>query len=740
MEGEATMHLFQIDGLDHELRVIRFDGHEGLSQLFQFEVVVACKAVDVDFDEVVGKPALLTFRVGEEPRYVHGLVESVEQGEEGHKLTAYRVVIVPSVWRLRHRRDSRIFQALAVPDILKKVLDAAGIPGSAYRLSLSGSYSPREYCVQYRESDWAFLCRLMEEEGIAYHFEHTDSGHVFVMADSPSAYAPISGETRLVFRAPLGALVSGEHVSRFRFTQRIRPGKVTLRDYNFKKPGLLLEGKDQAAADDDLEIYDYPGDYDAPGPGGALAKVRLEELQASRKTGDGESACPRFLPGATFELADHPRDDFNRELLITRVEHHGAEPGMNSEGNASPYGNRFQVMPQGVPFRPPQVTPRPTIKGIQTAIVTGPGGEEIHTDEHGRIKVQFHWDRQGKRDDKSSCWIRVSQIWAGAAWGAVFLPRVGHEVVVDFIEGDPDRPLVVGSVYHGTNVPPYSLPGEKTKSTLKSNSSKGGGGFNELRLEDKKGAEEIFLHGQKDWNILIENDKSQEIGHDEALLVKHDRAKRVDHDQSESIGGKKQIDVARTHTETIGEDESLSVGGDRSVSVSGSHSESVGGDQSVDVGGDQSVEIAGNQSVGVGGAQDISVGKSMSLSVGKGKSETVGESSSETVGKSKAVSVDENYTVSVTKDMTVTISKNAKEEVGEKKTVIVGKELAIQVGDATITVKKNGDITVQGKKITVKGKGAIQVEGKKIQVKSEGAVNVEASGKVKVKGSTIGMN
>ncbi len=311
-----------------------------------------------------------------------------------------------------------------------------------------------------------------------------------------------------------------------------------------------------------------------------------------------------------------------------------------------------------MPFRPPQVTPRPTIKGIQTAIVTGPAGEEVFTDEHGRIKVQFHWDRQGKKDDKSSCWIRVSQIWAGGAWGAVFLPRIGHEVVVDFIEGDPDRPLVVGSVYHGTNVPPYALPAEKTKSTIKSNSSTGGGGFNELRFEDKKGAEEIFLQGQKDWNILIKNDKSQEIGRDEALLVKHDRAKRVDNDQSESIGGHKSIDVAKTHTETIGQDETLMVGGNRSVSVTKSHTESVGGDQSVEV----------------GGAQYTSVGKS--------KSETVGESSAESVGKSKSVSVDENYTVSVSKDMTVTVSKNDMEEVGEKKTVIVGKELAIQVGDA----------------------------------------------------------
>ncbi len=320
------MHTFHIDGLDHELRVNRFEGHEGLSQLFQFDIIVACKANDVAFDNAVGNTALLTFRVGEEPRHVHGIVASFEQGEEGKTLTAYRAVLVPAVFRLQYRRDSRIFQGLAVPDIIKKVLTAAGVPGDGYRLSLRGSYAPREYCVQYRESDWAFISRLMEEEGIAYHFEHTDANHVLVLVDSASAYPAVAGDATLVFRPPSGALVKGEHVSQFRYVERIRPGKVTLRDYNFKKPSLLLEGKGQAPVDDDLEIYDYPGEYDAPGPGTALAKVRLEELQASRKTAEGESACARFAPGTTFTMAEHPRDDFNREFLILRVDHHATSP------------------------------------------------------------------------------------------------------------------------------------------------------------------------------------------------------------------------------------------------------------------------------------------------------------------------------------------------------------------------------------------------------------------------------
>jgi type VI secretion system secreted protein VgrG len=720
------MHRFQVDGLRSDLRVVGFEGSEGVSQLYRFNVTVACADNELAFASVVGQPAALTFRVGDEPRHVHGVVSSFEQGEEGKKLTAYRATLVPAVWRLRYRRASRIFQDLTTPDILKAVLQKAGIALAACRFSLSGRYKPREYCVQYRESDWDFMSRLMEEDGIFYYFEHTEDKHMLVVGDASSAHAAILGEATLPFRAPSGALVGGEHVSRYRYAERVRPGKVTLRDYNFKKPSLTLEGTQTSDADTDLEIYDYPGDYEEPGAGEDVAKLDLERLQATRKTGEGDSACPRLTPGHLFSIKEHARDDFNREYLITRVEHRGYEPHMDGAAgaDAAPYANSFEVIPSDVSFRPPRLTPVPTIKGIQTAVVVGPSGEEIHTDEHGRIKVQFHWDREGKKNEHSSCWIRVSQAWAGAAWGALFIPRIGQEVVVDFIEGDPDRPLVVGSVYHAANVPPYPLPAEKTKSTLKSSTSSGGGGFNELRFEDKKGSEEIFLHGQKDWTIEILNDKNQAIGHDEALVVLHDRTKSVGNDQSETVGGYKSIEVVKDHTESIGGSESLDVGENLTVSVGKNSTESIGADQTVSVGANASV----------------SIGAAMSLSVGGGKSESVAESSSESVTKSKTTTVEEDYTLTVNKSMTATITKDSKEEVKEKKTLIVGKKLAIQVGDATITIEKNGNVTVQGKNITVKGEGPIAVEGKKLSVKSEGAVNVEASGKIKVKGSNVGIN
>jgi type VI secretion system secreted protein VgrG len=738
----ATRFTFKVQGLSAITYVARFEADEAVSELFRVDLMLTSDDKDIAFADVVGKPGVLKLVTdGSEPRFLHGIVARFRHGEDGKKLTTYQATLVPKLWRLQHRHDSRIFQAMTVPAIIAQVLDGAGV--TDHRSALTGSYSPREYCVQYRESDLAFICRLMEEEGIYYFFEHAEDKETLVLGDAVSAPAPIASPDSLAYKGTLGALAHGESVSRFSSWEEVRPGKVTLTDYNFKKPSLSLLSSTSGKLDADLELYDYPGEYDLPGDGSGLAKVRLEEAGARRAVGEGQSGCVRLTPGYTFSLADHPRDAENKPYLLTRVRHEGAQPELGEaasghEGRS--YHNSFEVIPAAVPFRPERRTPRPTIKGVQTAIVTGPGGEEIHVDEHGRVKVQFHWDRQGKKDDKSSCWIRVSQVWAGAGWGAMWIPRVGHEVVVDFLEGDPDRPIIVGRVYHGANVPPYPLPAEKTKSTIKSNSSKGGGGNNELRFEDKKGQEEIYLHGQKDWNIKIEHDKNQLVGHDETkkvghdetyeigndqtLTVDHDRVKEVKNDQSEKIGRDKKTEVGRNHTETIGADESLSVGNNRSVVVKADHTENVTGSQTSSVGGDV----------------DQSAGGSMTVAVGSNRTVTVGGNDAETVGKKKTSTVGEEFALTVGKDMTVTVSKNAKEEVSGEKTIIVAKKLKVQCGDATITVEKNGNVTVQGKKIVVKGDGPVEVNGSKIQVKSDGAVNLEASGKVVIKGSNVGVN
>jgi type VI secretion system secreted protein VgrG len=698
--------LFEVEGSSQTLRVVRFAGQEGLSELFRFEVIVAGEDGAVGFDDLIGKPALLTMGTDDEPRYVHGIVARLRQGDSGKKLTTYHLTIVPRPWRLLHRHDCRIFQELTAPEIIKKVFEGAGLEvDTDFRFAVQGSYVAREYCVQYRESDWAFVSRLMEEEGIFYFFKHEADKHVLTLGDKPSVHEPISGDSTIKFKAPLGALSKGEHVHRFHYAEEIRSGAVTIRDYDFKKPGLLLESKGAGALFTDLEIYDSPGDYLLPATGDAIAAIRVEERTSRRKVGEGESACERLAAGSTFTLSEHSREALNREYLVTRVEHQGAEPAMAESGIDVPrYENRFEVIPAEVPFRPALTTPRPTVKGVQSAIVVGPAGEEIHTDEHGRVKVQFFWDRLGKKDDKSSCWIRVSQIWAGEGWGAMHIPRVNQEVLVDFFEGDPDRPIIVGRVYHGTNVPPYALPANKTRSTIKSSSTPGGEGSNELRFEDKSGSEEVYLHGQKDWTIAIENDKNQTVGHDEMLSVVNDRTAEVGHDQKESIIN----------------DETFAVGHDRAKSVGNDETESIGHDRSIEVGNDHTEAIGGN----------------LTLSVAKIKTEDIGEDSSESVGKTKTLSAGKDYAIAVTAGMSTTVGSNQSTEVSLEKTLTVGEKLTITCGDATVTIEKSGAITIAGKDLTVKATGDVKVEASgKVDVKSSGDVKVESSGKVEVKGS-----
>ncbi|OAD19854.1 type VI secretion system Vgr family protein [Candidatus Thiomargarita nelsonii] len=429
------------------------------------------------------------------------------------------------------------------------------MPGDEYRFVLQNEPPKREYCVQYRESEFDFISRLLEEEGIFYFFEHHDNKHILVMGDSPSAHKAIQGESQIIFHEPRPGQVADEpHIYSFNYTEEILSGKVSLKDYNFKKPALNLKGEKTGDKNTELEVYDYPGKFDEPGRGNNLAKVRLEEYQTVKKEGSGATTCTHFAAGFFFTMEEYPRDDFNKKYLITQHQISGSQPQVLEETageSGSSFSSSFECIPFEVPYRPDRVTPKPVVEGSQTAIVVGPKGEEIYTNEHGQVKVQFHWDREGKMDEKSSCWIRVSQLWAGRRWGAMYIPRIDQEVIVDFLEGDPDRPIITGRVYHGTNKPPYPLPAEKTKSTIKSDSSKGGGGFNEIRFEDKKGKEEVYIQAEKDRNELVKNDMSTNVKHDQSLTVHHDRTKTIKHNETITIDGTSTKTIDKTTSITI---------------------------------------------------------------------------------------------------------------------------------------------------------------------------------------------
>jgi type VI secretion system secreted protein VgrG len=717
------MFTLEVSGREEELAVVRVSGEEAISKVYRFDVTVVSPNRALSFRDFVGRDARLTIHGGGEPRYVHGIVARFEHGDEGKQSTSYELTIAPRLVKLAHRRASRIFQEKTTRQIVTEVLDDAGLATDAIQLALQGAERPREYCVQYRETDLDFIQRLLEEDGIHYFFTHAAGAATLVLADGPAAHAPIAGDATVPFRPPSGAIASGEHVRRFRFSEEVRAGRASLSDYDFKRPSLSLAAASTGPDYPDLELYDHPGDYDDPGAGSDLARARLEEQETQRRRGRGEGACPRLTPGHVFTLSEHTRDDLNRAYLVTRVEHEGQTPAAEV-GAATSYDTRFEVVPGDAPYRPPRTTPRPTVKGIQTAVVVGPPGEEIYTDEHGRVKVQFHWDRDGKRDDKSSCWIRVSQASAGSAWGSVFLPRVGHEVVVDFIDGDPDRPLIVGSVYHGTNVPPYALPGEKTKSAIKTNSSPGGGGSNEIRFEDKKGSEEVYLHAEKDLAISVEHDKDQEVEHDETLRVGHDRTVTVEHNHTET--------VAIAQTVTVGAAQTITVGAAQTITVGGAKTETVGA---------MSTEtVVGLKSTNVGLAYTMEAGLGINMAAGVGIAASAGMGIAATAGMGIAATAGQGVTVTAGKDVSLTAGGSINEQAAMNYSLVAGQQLTIQCGTAQVVITQAGGITIQGTDITVKANGSITLDTPKLSVQATGTVTVTSAASVKIQGSTVDVN
>lgn len=551
--------LFEITGLDFDLSLVNFTVSEAISAPFSVSMSVASEFDIPDIGAVVGKEALLTIVNDtsggitldfdadiDTSRYFHGMVRKFEYSGMSGSYYLYDVHLVPTLWTLSLKTNCRIFQDKNAQDIIKEVLEKGGIIGDRVRFALTNKNRMRGFCVQYRETDFNFISRLMEEEGIFYFFEHYEDKHVVVFSDSQVVHVPIKGEPEICFRQGGGMVSDQESVHSFTYSHRLKPGAYTSKNFCFKNPPLNLTVERKGEANQRYEIYDYSGNYVDPKRGEYFANVRKEEFAAQAQRGHGASTSPRLIPGYTFFLAKHDCSDFNQEYLLVSLEHSGTQPQSLEEGagGTASYHNQFTVIPYSVVFRPAQNTPKPFVTGVQTAIVVGPKGEEIHVDELGRIKVQFHWDRQGQGDDKSSCWIRAAQAWAGGGWGAVFTPRVGDEVLVDFIEGDPDRPIVVGSVYNGNNPTLYNPAANKTVSGIRSKSYKADG-FNELRFEDKAGSEQIYFHGQKDLAIQVNNDRIQSYGGNSTTSVKGNT--------NAAVGGNSQTNVTGSMTKAAKE-------------------------------------------------------------------------------------------------------------------------------------------------------------------------------------------
>ena len=512
-----------------------FQVREGISQPFAIQVDAISertKAGQVTAEALIGKNVLITVALKDgAKRYFHGMVSRLAQGGRGaeERFVRFQLEIVPTLARLGAGTNCRVFQLLSAADIVKKVLKKYQVE---IKDALTKTYTLRDYCVQYRETDLSFVSRLMEDEGIFYFFDHQESKHVMVLADKPDANPPCPVQNSVHYEEEGGFGDREDTVLDWTVTEQLRSGLMTLRDHHFQLPDKTLEVSDPTSisrgGNNQLEVYYYPGDYaklfkdpekrlgEVEKEGQKIVHLRMEREEAAYEEANGTSDVRAFCSGFRFTLKDHFRSDWNQDWLLTSVQHSAVQsPGyVSDEAVGQAYSNTFTCIPHKVPFRPERLTPKPVVRGPHTAVVVGAAGEEIFPDKFGRVKVQFFWDRDGNKDEKSSCWIRVAQPWAGKNWGFIAIPRVGHEVVVDFLEGDPDRPIIVGSVYNADNMPPYTLPDNKTQTGIKTRSSKGGGSanFNEIRFEDKKGDEELYVHAERNLTGIVEAEESRSVG------------------------------------------------------------------------------------------------------------------------------------------------------------------------------------------------------------------------------------
>ncbi|KHS76014.1 type VI secretion protein VgrG [Pectobacterium brasiliense] len=540
--------------------VVDFQLSEALNQPFALSLNLASALPGIDFGAVLDQPCeLLVWYEGELKRRVSGIISAFAQGDTGFRRTRYQAEVRPALWRLGLRTNARIFQAQKPEAIIGTLLEESGI--TDYAFALRHDHAPREYCVQYRESDLAFVTRLAAEEGLYFFHEFEEGKHRVVFADDAGA---LSKGPELFFNLANQGLSEGEYVRRFRYAEAVSTAEVALKDYSFKTPAYgLLHSKMSGELSHQRESYqhfDYPGRFKQDPSGKAFTGYRLDALRANAMTGSGESNAAMLMPGSSFTLTEHPNPTLNSGWQLVAITHSGQQPQALEEesgGEPTTYSNSFEVISAKSTWRA-DLPYKPMVDGPQIATVVGPAGEEIYCDEYGRIKLQFPWDRYGASDDQSSCWVRVSQGWAGGQYGLIAIPRIGHEVIVSFLEGDPDQPIVTGRTFHATNPSPYPLPANKTRTSLRTSTHKGAG-FNELRFEDQAGQEEVFIHAQKDMNTVVLNNRSTTVTADHTESVGGNQAVSVVKDQSTEIQGQQSIAVTKNRNTVVDDNDSLQV-------------------------------------------------------------------------------------------------------------------------------------------------------------------------------------
>jgi len=653
------------------LQLDRMDGNEALGRPFEYELALVSKHHSLPLNALLGQPVSLSIEQYDGTlRYFHGIVSRCGQTAGSGQFAGYRLSVRPWLWLLSRTSDCRIFQNRTVPDIVMQVFRDLGF--TDFEDALTRTYREWEYCVQYRETAFDFVSRLLEQEGIYYFFRHEAGRHVLVLADDYGAHSTAPGYASVPYYPLKDRIRERDHIFDWHLDHEVQPGSLELSDYDFQRPSTRLEVRSTVPrphSNGDYPLYDYPGEYVQAEDGEQYARNRIEAIQTQYERIVMHGNARGIGSGHLFSLTGYPRLDQNREYLVAtaryRISQEAYESGA-ADGDFQ-FESTLDCIDATQVFRPLPLTPQPLVRGPQTAMVVGPAGEEIWTDKFGRVKVHFYWDRHDRSDENSSCWIRVSQSWAGKNWGAMHIPRIGQEVIVSFLEGDPDRPIITGRVYNAEQTVPYDLPANATQSGIKSRSSKGGtpANFNEIRMEDKKGEEQLFIHAEKNQDIEVENDETHWVG--------HDRSKTIDRDET--------VHVHRDRTETVDNNETITVHANRKKTVDLNETVLIGMNKS------ETILMASLQNVGMGRMENVGLG--YSLNVGMMMNTFVGLNQTTQIGKKNVISAGESYHLAVggsDDGSTITLDGKSLKLGSQTIELTADKEIRLTCGQSTIRI------------------------------------------------------
>ncbi|WP_175959141.1 type VI secretion system tip protein TssI/VgrG [Burkholderia pyrrocinia] len=715
-----------------DLKFHTLDGSDELGRLFEFRIEALADSHSLSLKDMLGKP--VTVRIEQQDqstRYLNGIVARASlSGRRAERYYGYELVVRPWLWLATRRSDCRIFQNKTVPEIVQEVLSTYGFPIENH---LAESYVPREYCVQYNETDAAFVSRLMEFEGIYYWFRHAEDTHTLMLSDAMSSHTALPGyETIPYIARDRTAIADEEHIDGWLPAQEVSVGKHQTSDYDYTKPRADLSAQkvDPRGHDHDgFASFEWPGGYRDDAPGAHYSRVRLEEQQAEHERASADTDVRGAAPGYLFTLAHCPRADQNREYLIVRCQYRFQENAYASDQGAEAvvHQTMMLVQPSSLPYRSPRDTPRPRTNGPQTATVVGPPGEEIWTDQYGRVKLQFRWDRYGQSNQDSSCWVRVSSPWAGGGFGGVQIPRVGDEVVVDFLNGDPDEPIVTGRVYNGEKMPPWGLPGSATQSGLLSRSSPGGTTehANAFRFEDKKGAEQLWMHAERNFDAETEADHTLSVGNNHTHTVGNDETMQVKNNRKRSVGQNETVNIGKNRVAQIGVDETHGVGGNRTRTVGKKETVTIASDREATIGGSHTESVTHAKTETIGEGKTLNVGQ-MYQTTSQDMKTLVALAHTEEIG-TRTSTIAKAHTHTVGGEHTVNVGANHTTNVQHRVTVNAGDQLSLVCGMSSIVMKSDGTITIQGVNVASTGTDTHSVNGKTVTSSATGEHTVEGT-------------